>query len=196
MNHSLTISGYNTRLRPVRLADAEFILHLRTMPHALGTVGDTVPEVAEQRQWIESYLERPNDYYFIVESLQGQSWGTIGIYNFKGTSAEWGRWIIIPEIMAALPSAIMIHQLAFDVLGLTELRGEVVSDNTKVLSFHRRFGSQKVGVAPHSRMIQGKWADMVQFTMSCAQWPFIYKNLHPLAEVAGRTLTLSPFNQS
>ena len=190
MNHSLTISGYNTRLRPVRVADAEFILHLRTMSHVLGTVGDTVPEITEQRRWIESYFGRPNDYYFIIESLQGQCWGTIGIYNFKGTGAEWGRWILIPGILAALPSAVMIHKLAFDVLGLTELRGEVVSDNIKVLSFHRRFGSQQVGIARHNRMIQGKWSDMVQFTMARAQWPSVYQKLHPLAETVGRSLAI------
>jgi RimJ/RimL family protein N-acetyltransferase len=189
MNHSLTIAGYNTRLRPVRIGDAEFILRLRTMPHVLGTVGDTVPEVAEQRRWIESYFERPHDYYFIIESLQGQPWGTIGIYNFKETSADWGRWIMLPGIMAALPSAVMVHKLAFENLALTELKGEVVSNNTKVLSFHRRFGGQEIGVARHSRMIQGKWADMVQFSMSRVQWPFAYQKLHSLAEVAGRSLS-------
>jgi RimJ/RimL family protein N-acetyltransferase len=190
MNHSLTISGYNTRLRPVRLADAEFILRLRTMPHVLGTVGDTVPEITEQRRWIESYFGRPNDYYFIIESLQGQPWGTVGLYNFKETGAEWGRWILIPGILAALPSAVIIHKLAFEVLGLTELRGEVVGDNTKVLSFHRRLGSEQVGIAPHSRMIQGRRADMVQFTMTRARWLSMYQKLHALAEAAGRTLAI------
>jgi RimJ/RimL family protein N-acetyltransferase len=190
VNHSLTISGYNTRLRPVKLADAEFILHLRTMPHVLGTVGDTLPEITEQRRWIESYLGTPNDYYFIIESMQGQPWGTVGIYNFKETGAEWGRWILMPGILAALPSAVLVHKLAFDVLGLTELRGEVVGDNIKVLSFHRRLGSQQVGIARHSRMIQGKWADLVQFSMTRASWLSVYQKLHPLAEIAGRSLVI------
>jgi RimJ/RimL family protein N-acetyltransferase len=188
MNHSLSIAGYNTRLRPVSISDAEFILRLRNMPHVTGTVGDTVPEVAEQRRWIESYFERPDDYYFIIESLQGQPWGTIGLYSFRAAGAEWGRWIILPGIMAALPSAVLIHQLAFAHFGLAELRGEVVSSNSKVLSFHRRFGCEEVGIARQSRIIQGQHVDMVKFVMSRVQWPTAYRKLHALAELAGRSI--------
>jgi RimJ/RimL family protein N-acetyltransferase len=92
MNHSLSIAGYNTRFRPVRISDAEFILHLRNMPHVTGTVGDNVPEVADQRRWIETYFERPDDYYFIIESLQGQPWGTIGLYNFRSAALDYKTW--------------------------------------------------------------------------------------------------------
>jgi len=188
MNHSLSIAGYNTRFRSVRISDAEFILHLRNMPHVAGTVGDTVPEVAEQRRWIESYFERPDEYYFIIESLQGQPWGTIGLYNFRAAGAEWGRWIISPGIMAALPSAVLVHQLAFDHFDLAELRGEVVSSNSKVLSFHRRFGCEEVGIARQSRIIQGQNVDMVQFVLSKVRWPTIFPKLHVMAEQAGRLL--------
>jgi RimJ/RimL family protein N-acetyltransferase len=188
MKHSIELEAYGLRFRPVTMRDAEFIVHLRTLPHVLGTVGDTAPDAAEQRRWIGSCFERPNDYYFIIESLHGEAWGTIGLYNFKEKSAEWGRWIILPGIMAALPSAILVHQLAFENFALTELKGEVVSSNTKVLSFHRRFGLAEVGVAHQSRVIQGKPVDMVQFAMSRVQWPLVYQKVHPLAEVAGRLL--------
>jgi RimJ/RimL family protein N-acetyltransferase len=188
MNHSLSIAGYNTRLRPVSISDAEFILRLRNMPHVTGTVGDTVPEVAEQRRWIESYLERSDDYYFIIESLQGQPWGTVGLYDFRAAGAEWGRWIILPGIMAALPSAVLVHQLAFDHFGLAELRGEVVGSNSKVLSFHRRFGGEEVGIARQSRIIQGQYVDIVHFAISRVQWSIAYRKLHALAEQAGRSL--------
>ncbi len=188
MKNALTISGYNTRLRPVTLADAEFIVQLRNMPHVLGTVGDTSHQIADQRQWIESYLYRPDDYYFIVESLQGQPWGTIGTYNFKGDTAECGRFVMVPGILAALPGSVLNFRLAFEQLGLAEVRTEVVSDNAKVLSLNRRLGLHQVGVAYRSRFIQGKWIDMVQFEMSRNQWLDAYKKLHSLAEVAGRTL--------
>jgi RimJ/RimL family protein N-acetyltransferase len=189
LKHSISISGYNIRLRPVIIPDAEFILRLRNMPHSAGTVGDTVPVVAEQRRWIESYFERLNDYYFIIESLQGQPLGTIGLYNFRAAGAEWGRWIILPGIMAALPSVVLMHQLAFNHFGLAELRGEVVSSNSKVISFHQRFGCQMVGVTRQSRKIQSQYVDMVQFTMSRVQWSAAYQRLHNLAEAAGRSLS-------
>lgn len=188
MNHSISIAGYNTRLRPVQVSDAEFILRLRNLPHVEGTVGDTVPQVTEQRRWIETYFNRPDDYYFIIESLHGQPWGTIGINNFSETSAEWGRWIIMPGIMAALPSAVLVHQLAFDHFGLSELRGEVVSSNSKVLSFHRRFGCKEVRTDRQSRIIQGQYVDMVHFVMEQVQWSARFQLLQPLAKIAGETL--------
>jgi RimJ/RimL family protein N-acetyltransferase len=188
MNHSVSIAGYNTRLRPVRILDAEFILRLRNMPHVVGTVGDTVPEVAGQRRWIQDYFQRNNDYYFIIESLLGHPWGTIGIYNFTAGGAEWGRWIILPGIMAAVPSAVLVHQLAFQHFGLAELRGEVVSGNSKVLSFQRRFGCLETGIVRQNRIIQGKPVEMVRFVMSRIQWTGACKRLNLLAEVAGRSL--------
>jgi hypothetical protein len=114
MDHSLSISGYNTRLRPVEIANAEFILGLRTIPRVIGKVGDTVPAVSEQRRWIQDYFKRCNDYYFIIDSLENQPWGTIGIYSFTAKRAEWGRWFILPDIMATLPSGTLAHQLAFE----------------------------------------------------------------------------------
>jgi RimJ/RimL family protein N-acetyltransferase len=188
MQHSLTISRYNIHFRPVRVSDADFILHLRNMPHVQGNVGDTVAGVAEQRRWIEAYFDRPDDYYFIIESSQGQPWGTIGLYNFKEAGAEWGRWVILPGILAALPSAVLVYQLAFDHFGLTELRGNVVGSNSKVLSFHRRFGCQEISTARRSLMIQGQFVDMVLFSMSRDQWSLAYKKLNILAELAGRSL--------
>jgi RimJ/RimL family protein N-acetyltransferase len=188
MRHSLQITGYGIRLRPVEVADAGFIVNLRNLPQAVGTIGDTSPDHGAQERWIEAYWERPDDYYFIVETCNGKSIGTIAIYDVVNGTGEWGRWIILPGIMAALSSAILVYDLAFSVLELRELRGCVVSDNTRVISFHRKCGMRETGIERHARQIGGRWVDLVWLTMTRHQWSDVRQRLHPLAEAAEKAI--------
>lgn len=197
-NRTIDASGYNIRLRPVTLADAGFIVSLRSMPHVLGTVGDSAPDIQAQERWIEAYLQRTDDYYFIIESHDGIPLGTIGIYDMADGSAEWGRWITLPGIMAGLPSAMLIHDIAFDQLGLRELRGCIVSDNERVISFHRRFGAEQTGVETNARFIGGKWIDLIWIVMRAGNWPAARLKLSPLAETAAIAMkeAVSPDTQN
>jgi RimJ/RimL family protein N-acetyltransferase len=191
MKHSLQAVGYNIRLRPVQIADAEFIIQLRNLPNVIGTVGDTVPDVSAQQRWIESSWQRPGDYYLIIESLSGKRIGTIAIYDVSGNSGEWGRWITIPGMMVGLSSAILIHDLAFGSLGLQGLRGCVVSDNLRVISFHRKFGLEQTGIELNARQIGGKPVDLIWFSMKKERWPETRSRLHPLAEAGAIAMSES-----
>lgn len=181
MKHSLQAAGYGIRLRPVRIADAAFIVHLRNLPHVVGTVGDTVPNVESQERWIESSCERSGDYYLMIESNEGRQLGTIGIYDVANGTGEWGRWVTLPGMLVGLPSAILIHDLAFGQLELEKLRGCVVRDNLPVLSFHRRFGLQQTGIEYGARQIAGKWVDLVWFAMTKGRWSEARRRLDHLA---------------
>ena len=192
MNHSIQIAAYGIRMRPVTVADAEFIITLRTHPRTQGKLGDTTPDLGAQRQWIENYLRREGDYYFIVERADGKPVGTIGIYDIKDGIGQWGRWIVLPEIQAAgFPAVVLVHQVAFDVLKLTALTGSAVSTAEKVLGFHRRFGAEFTHVEPKGRCIRGEWVDMVWIRVQAVNWPGMFAKLKPLAEVAGRALNTS-----
>lgn len=189
MKHSLSATGYGIRLRPVKVDDAEFIIHLRNLPHVLGTVGDTVPDIAAQKRWIETSLDRAGDFYFVIESCQGKELGTIAIYDVADGVGEWGRWITLPGMLIGLSSAVLIHDLAFDQLNLSELRGCVVSENLQVLSFHRRFGLEETGIELHARKIGGTWVDLVWFAMNKEKWNVARSRLHLLAETATKATT-------
>src|SRR4029079_16538469 len=107
MNHTVTTEGFGVRLRPVRMADAAFIVWLRNLQHAVGRVGDSATTTADQEAWLKNYFTRAGDYYFIIETARGLAVGAYGIYDVRGTSAESGRWIIRPEVPAAIPSAML-----------------------------------------------------------------------------------------
>ena len=184
MEHNVTTEGFGVRLRPVTLSDAAFIVWLRNLSHAVGRVGDSATDTASQEAWLQKYFTREGDYYFVIETACGIAVGAYGIYDVRGTSAESGRWIIRPEVPAAIPSAMLAFETAFDKLGMTELRVSTVSTNSLVLSLNKKFGFKQVGITPASQIINGKPADLVHFLLVAADWPKVREKLLPLAKLA------------
>jgi RimJ/RimL family protein N-acetyltransferase len=184
MEHNLQAEGFSIRLRPVRLADAAFIVWLRGQEHAKGKVGDSARDTLTQENWLGAYFNRPGDYYFIIETVGGISVGTYGIYDVTGNSAESGRWITHPEVPAAIPSAIVAFEIAFDRLGLDELRVKTVSTNHSVLSLNRKFGFRQTRVEPAAQIIGGRPVDQIHFLLQKQDWPKVRPGLLPLARLA------------
>lgn len=184
MEHTVTAEGFGVRLRPVRMDDAPFIVWLRNLEHAVGRVGDSATDDAAQQAWLKNYFAREGDYYFVIETLGGKAVGAYGIYNVTGTSAESGRWVIRPEVPAAIPSAMLAFDTAFGALGMTELRVSTVSTNHLVLSLNKKFGFKQTGITPASQIINGKPADLVHFVLPAGDWPKVRERLMPLAKLA------------
>lgn len=172
------------RLRPVEMEDAGFIVWLRNLAHARGRVGDSALTVSGQEAWLKAYFDRAGDYYFIIETIGKIPIGAYGIYDVRGTSAESGRWVIRPDVPAALPSATLAFEAAFQQMGLTELRANTVSTNRTVLSLNKKFGFREVGITPAAQIIGGQPVDMVHFLLHKEAWPTILEKLWPLARVA------------
>lgn len=186
MKHSLQIEGFNLRLRPVRLDDAAFIVWLRHLDHVKGRVGDSAHDAPAQEAWLEKYFEREGDYYFIVETQGGISLGTHAIYEVRGASAEQGRNIVRPEVLAGAPVGILGTNLAFDMLGLSEIRASVVSTNRQVLSLHRKAGFKQGEILRAAQTIGDQPVDLIQFFLKAEDWPKAREVMLPLAELAGR----------
>ena len=184
MEHTLKAEGFGVRLRPVRMEDAAFIAWLRNLEHVKGRVGDTSSDTAAQEAWLKAYFKRDGDYYFIVETAGGIAVGAYGIYDVKAGSAESGRWIIQPEVPAAIPSVVLAFDLAFGDLRLKELRVTTVSTNQPVLSLNRRFGFSEVGVDRNAQVIGGKPVDLVHFLMKAGEWLKPRERMLPLARLA------------
>ena len=184
MRHTLTSEGYGVRLRPVKIQDAPFIVWLRGLDHVKGRVGDSAADVAAQEMWLNAYFDRQGDYYFIIETLGGIPVGAYGLYDLANASAESGRWIIRPDVPAAVPSVIQAFEIAFGRLGLSELRAKTVSTNHSVLSLNRKFGFRQTRVEPAAQMIGGKPVDLVNFVLEATVWPKVREQLLPLARLA------------
>ena len=172
------------RLRPVRLEDAGFIVWLRNLEHAKGRIGDSAADVANQEAWLTGYFERPDDYYFLIETLGGVSVGTYGLWDFREGGAESGRWIVRPGVPAAIPCAILGLDIAFDTLGLKQIRVKTVITNAPVLSLNRKFGMKQTFVEKDSQIIGGTMVDQIHFVLSPEDWRAARERLVPLARLA------------
>jgi RimJ/RimL family protein N-acetyltransferase len=164
--------------------DAAFIVWLRNLDHARGRIGDSATDVAGQEAWLKDYFVREGDYYFIVETLGKIAVGAYGIYNVTGDGGESGRWVIHPEVPAALPNSILACDLAFGVLGLKELRASTVATNRSVLSLNRKLGYHQTHVELAGRFIGGKPVDLVHFILTAADWFKVRERMLPLAQLA------------
>jgi len=181
MNHSIVAEGFGIRLRPVRMDDAEFLVWLRNSDHAKGKVGDSAMDVADQEAWLRAYLQRDGDYYFILETACGVPAGAYGIYDRTAESAEIGRWIVRPGVPAAVPAIIPGLEIAFDQLGLSELRTKVVSTNRRVIRLDQQIGFRETRVEPAAQIIGGKPVDLIHMTMTSESWPMVRKKIMPMA---------------
>jgi RimJ/RimL family protein N-acetyltransferase len=185
VKHSLSAEGFGIRVRPVCLEDAAFIVWLRNLDHVKGKIGDSVRDVAGQEAWLKAYFQREGDYYFIAETAGGIPFGTHAIYDVKGTRGEKGRHVMRPEVLAGVPAGMLVTDLAFGTLGLTELRSHSVSTNLAVHSLHRKTGFKQVGVKRNAQIIDGKPVDLLEFLITAEDWARVRDGLLPIVRLAG-----------
>jgi RimJ/RimL family protein N-acetyltransferase len=184
MRHSLHAEGFGVRLRPVQMNDAAFIVWLRHLDHAKGKLGDSAADVAGQKTWLKTYFDREGDCYFIAETPGGIPVGTHGIYDKSGTSAEWGRFVMRPEVPAALPASIISFDLAFGPLGLKEVRATSVASNRTLHSYILKLGFRQTRVETAGRIIGGNPVDMLHFILMPEDWFKCRERVLPLARLA------------
>ena len=135
-------------LKLVEVADAGFILALRTNPVLNKHISPTSPDLAAQQLWMRDYKDREAikaEYYFVIRD-NDYPVGTVRLYDFRGDSFCWGSWIITqgthPRVATA--SLVMLYDFAFDTLGFVRTHFEVRRTNFRVRNFHLRMGAQIV----------------------------------------------------
>lgn len=182
MIHSIILERWGCRLRPVVQSDAEFIVRLRTQDHTLGMIHDTSSSIEKQHQWIEDYESRAGDYYWIIENMDNQMpVGTHGLYHIEEKQGEIGRWVMLPEthFPVAAPT-LLTYEFAFEALGFDKIVFDVVSDNRKVLKYHRMMGAHETYIERSALQINNKEANLIWFEIKKEYWPEIKAKWFPL----------------
>jgi RimJ/RimL family protein N-acetyltransferase len=185
MRHEVKMEGYAFRIRPVTPLDAEFILSLRTHDFKrLKFVHRVKNNLSDQVDWINSYYERPDEYYWIIEKkVGGIPQGTISIYNwdFQSNSAEWGRWILKDDSLGAVESALLLYRVAFELLGLKFIYSITVAENARVVSFHNSVGARHVKTLEKYFVLDDVTYDAYQHEVSIDDFELVKNRLNPIA---------------
>jgi RimJ/RimL family protein N-acetyltransferase len=192
MRHAISIDGFAHRLRPVADADAGLIVSLRTDERLARFLHRTSTDPAEQLRWLARYYERADDYYFAIERRpDGPAEGFVGIYDVDTSQrrAEWGRWILRPGSLAAVESAWLVYQVAFEILGLESVYCRTIVENAPVVSFHDSCGIHQRRVLPAHVELGGRRLDVVEHSLRRAEWETISPRLARLSERTARRLS-------
>ena len=144
------IRGNRLSLRLAKLADAPYIHALRVNPVYNQHLSVVTGTVEDQRKWLEAYQSREakgQEYYFVIERLDGIPCGVVRLYNIGADSFDWGSWILDHNKppKAALESALLSFGFGFERLGLAMASFETRRSNTHATAFYRRFGATDVG---------------------------------------------------
>ena len=169
MIYSEKISGKYTYLRQVQVEDAEFILSLRTDPVYSLYINDTENDLDIQIEWIKQQYTKPYDYYFVICDLNHHSKGVISLYNFDSDkiNAEMGRLICPKAQIQLYETLILIHDFAFDRLGLTRLFYKENPENYDVIAVTRKFGAEFVREGSHANSN----LKYMEFQIKKVNWP-------------------------
>lgn len=133
--------------RDATINDAAFILALRTDDEKSRYLSATAADLNKQIAWLSRYAEQEDQAYFIIETMVGESLGTVRLYDAQGDSFCWGSWILkkgAPQ-NAAIESALMVYAYAIDCLKFQAAHFDVRKGNESVWRFHERFGAARIG---------------------------------------------------
>jgi diamine N-acetyltransferase len=134
------------RLRLLEESDLPMTLRWRNQDHIRKWFVHSEVISAEQHQeWFKQYLERDNDYVFIIEETRNfhKPVGQISLYNidWKQRRADYGRLLIgEPNAqgkgIAKKANYLLLHY-AFAILGLNKVELEVFTDNEPAIAIYR-----------------------------------------------------------
>lgn len=152
----ICLQSKTIRLRLVKEEDAAFILSLRADGRYNQFLSTVSVDIEAQVAWIKKYKIDENNsqqFYFIIERLDGVPCGTVRIYDLKEDSFCWGSWILNENKTrySSLESAFLVYDFGFNFLGFSKSHFDVMKENKKVLSFHESMGAITIGEDKNNR---------------------------------------------
>jgi RimJ/RimL family protein N-acetyltransferase len=194
MKHDIYCDGYAFRLRPIAIDDAEFIVELRTsQPDRTKYLHPIDTNINTQRDYLNQYLERSNDYYFILERIRDNSpEGAIGIYDLDPVTkiAVWGRWVLKERSLGAVESSWLIYQVGFTKLNLQRMYSQTIIDNKSVVSFHDTCGLKRSRILSKHFNLNGQNYDAIEHSIDKTDWDLsIEQNLKRKSQLIARRLS-------
>ena len=139
------VMGRTLSFRDATVADAAFILSLRSDENKSRHLSAVSANLNAQQTWLKGYDASQDQAYFIIE-YQDEPIGTVRLYDAQQGSFCWGSWILKDgsPSQAAMESALMVYSYAVDALGFQATHFDVRKGNERVWKFHERFGAQRI----------------------------------------------------
>ncbi|WP_178087292.1 GNAT family N-acetyltransferase [Pseudomonas sp. C27(2019)] len=146
----IKLKSKTIKMRFVEERDAEFILKLRLDEKYNQFLSSVSPDLQAQKDWIKKYKHEEHarqQFYFIIERLDGTPCGTVRVYDLTEDSFCWGSWILNEDKtrFAAIESAFLVYKFGFEELSYKKSHFDVMKGNERVISFHKKMGAVETG---------------------------------------------------
>lgn len=175
------LSGRLVRLREVSEQDAQLMIELRSAPALTRFLPPLNTDIERQKEWLRSLQSRIDDFMFAAESINGQHIeGYLGVYGINNGNAEWGRWIMREASPVGLESVLLLHRFVFEELRLTRVFCRTVTENTKVVAFHDKYGARRNGILPSAITVGSHVYDLLEHEITAEMWPDIWSKFSRL----------------
>jgi RimJ/RimL family protein N-acetyltransferase len=145
------IDNGRVRLRLLEESDLPMTLTWRNQDHIRERfIHSNIVSSEQHQEWFKGYLQRDNDYLFIIEEMKDlqKPVGQISLYNISWSegSAELGR-LMIGDAEArgkglATVAARLLVGVAFNQFRLKELYLEVFRHNSAAIAIYQQCGFQ------------------------------------------------------
>ena len=152
------VDGKYISIRAVEKNDADFIIKIRNDETKNQFLHKTSTDIDAQYEWIEKQRQRDGDYYFIISSQDGSPVGLASLYDYEKETGkiQFGRWISWGDALQNVETVILLFDLAFSKLGVSEIYMMVEEENKQVRNFWKRFGGQHYGLVNEGESLQDK----------------------------------------
>ena len=137
---------YGLKVRLVNKDNASFILSLRSNINRTKYMLTLKNNINTQQKWIQKYKWREReglDYYFIYYDLEDNPIGLnrLSKIDFKMNTAKDCSWIAVEGLKyEGIKMIIIKNELAFNLLGIDLLWGEVHKNNWRVIRILKLLG--------------------------------------------------------
>lgn len=180
-------------LRAMEESDLALIAHWRSQPEVYEYFYEFLPiSVRQQRNWYERQLQDSSEINFVIEDIKSEkAIGTVSIYHIdrRSRKAEWGRLIIGDPVARSGGRGVeveaLVLQYSFEHLNLNKLYCEVLVQNDKVVTLHKKFGFQQEGVLRQHAFKGGKYEDVLVMSMLADEY-FSNRKQGKLADIFSR----------
>lgn len=136
------IKGKTVQLRSVEERDADVTFKMRSDPEKAKYLHPIKGTVEDQRQFIRTQREKPGDYLFVIEDLQGNPIGMKGVYNHneEKKEIETGRFIGYGTQVQNIEALMLSIDFAFDIMMADRVVMSALENNKVMLGIQKRFG--------------------------------------------------------
>jgi RimJ/RimL family protein N-acetyltransferase len=183
------VRGLAFGLRSPSGGDAQFTVDLRSDPEVARFLHPIPGDVASQHAWEVGAMAREDDLPLVIfRRATGAPEGTVGIYRIDrmAQTAEWGRWALRRNSLAAIESVLLVFGLAFDMMQLTSLFCRTLIGNRRTIEFHDALGLTREWTGPVD--IDGADEACIQHRIENDAWPATRDRLQALAAGIARRL--------